>query len=188
MEEQTSWKGHAFTLLVFAGIVVLCSIFFILGMLVGRTQGQKTASTVAQPTQPDAKPTTADSRPDVTLDDTFRRSGPSSVLPAPGKPDPVPEPEPSPKSHSAADAPAVASPKAANAVNYQVGAVRKAEDAEKLLDEVKKKGFRAFILAPAADDPNPFFRVQVGPITDSVESQRIKKKLENAGYQPILKR
>ena len=33
MEEQTTWKGHTFTLLVFTGIVVLCSIFFILGML-----------------------------------------------------------------------------------------------------------------------------------------------------------
>jgi hypothetical protein len=26
MEEQTTWKGHTFTLLVFTGIVVLCSI------------------------------------------------------------------------------------------------------------------------------------------------------------------
>ena len=40
MEEQTTWKGHSLTLLVFAGIVALCSIFFILGMLVGRQQGQ----------------------------------------------------------------------------------------------------------------------------------------------------
>ena len=45
--EQTSWKGHTFTLLVFTGIVVLCSIFFILGMLVGRDQGQKIASSAA---------------------------------------------------------------------------------------------------------------------------------------------
>ena len=44
MEEQTTWKGHSLTLVVFAGIVVLCSIFFILGMLVGRQQGQKIAS------------------------------------------------------------------------------------------------------------------------------------------------
>ena len=43
MEEQTTWKGHTFTLLVFTGIVVLCSIFFILGMLVGRAEGQKVA-------------------------------------------------------------------------------------------------------------------------------------------------
>jgi hypothetical protein len=44
MEDQTSWKGHTFTLVVFTGIVVLCSIFFILGMLVGRAQAQKLVS------------------------------------------------------------------------------------------------------------------------------------------------
>ena len=38
MEDQTSWRGHSFTLLIFGGVVVLCSIFFILGMLVSRTQ------------------------------------------------------------------------------------------------------------------------------------------------------
>src|SRR5262245_35572118 len=45
MEEQTTWKGHTFTLLVFAGIVVLSAIFFILGMLVGRVQAQKISGT-----------------------------------------------------------------------------------------------------------------------------------------------
>jgi len=42
-ETTTSWKNHSFTMLVFGGIVVLCSIFFVLGMLVGRSQGQKIA-------------------------------------------------------------------------------------------------------------------------------------------------
>src|SRR5437867_2410008 len=44
MEEQTSWKGHTFTLMIFGGIVVLCSIFFVLGMLVGRAQSLKIAN------------------------------------------------------------------------------------------------------------------------------------------------
>src|SRR5215471_17643041 len=42
MEEQVTWKGQSFTLLVFGGIVFLCSIFFVLGMLVGRGQGKST--------------------------------------------------------------------------------------------------------------------------------------------------
>ena len=42
-ETTTSWRNHSFTLLVFGGIVVLCSIFFVLGMLVGRNQGQRIA-------------------------------------------------------------------------------------------------------------------------------------------------
>jgi cell division protein FtsN len=47
MEDQASWKGHSFTLLVFGGIVVLCSVFFALGMLVGRSQGQRAGEAAA---------------------------------------------------------------------------------------------------------------------------------------------
>ena len=54
--------------------------------------------------------------------------------------------------------------------------------------KVKKKGFRAFILAPASDDANRFFRVQVGPFADIIDAEEAKKKLESAGYQPILKK
>ena len=56
MEEPASWKGHGFTLLVFGGIVVLCSIFFVLGMLVGRDQGQRIAE-MAAADQANRKPT-----------------------------------------------------------------------------------------------------------------------------------
>jgi DedD protein len=42
-ETNTTWKNHSFTLLIFGGIVALCFIFFVLGMLVGRNQGQKIA-------------------------------------------------------------------------------------------------------------------------------------------------
>ena len=42
-ETNPTWKNHSFTLLIFGGIVALCSIFFVLGMLVGRNQGQKLA-------------------------------------------------------------------------------------------------------------------------------------------------
>ena len=47
-ETTTSWRNHSFTLLVFGGIVVLCSIFFVLGMLVGRNQGQRMAESSAE--------------------------------------------------------------------------------------------------------------------------------------------
>src|SRR5207237_7827209 len=73
-------------------------------------------------------------------------------------------------------------------LNYQIGAVRRSADADKLLNDVKKKGFKAFILAPSTDDANPFFRIQVGPFADMLEADEAKKKLESAGYQPILKK
>jgi cell division protein FtsN len=42
-ETNTTWKNHSFTLLIFGGIVALSLIFFVLGMLVGRNQGQRLA-------------------------------------------------------------------------------------------------------------------------------------------------
>src|ERR1051326_8976599 len=73
-------------------------------------------------------------------------------------------------------------------LNFQSGAVRKSRDADKLLADVKKKGFKAFIIAPSSDAVNPFFRIQVGPFADMIEADEAKKKLESAGYQPILKK
>jgi cell division septation protein DedD len=180
MEEQTTWKGHSLTLLVFTGIVVLCSIFFILGTLVGRVQAQKVGSNgaPAHATKIDAKPAVED-KPDFTFYEAVKKEAPATLQPAaesPAKVDPKPQAVP--------ETPA----KLENLVNYQIGAVRKSADAEKLLNQLKKKGFRSFILAPSSTDRNPFFRVQVGPFADPAEAQNVKKKLESAGYQPILRK
>jgi cell division septation protein DedD len=190
MEEQTSWKGHTFTLLVFAGIVVLCSIFFVLGMLVGRSQGQKMASSaIQQSVKTEAKPAAAEDKQDFTPYEATKKEDPVSLPSVPAKTAPeAPVVILPPKPERPQPAPPSAGAKAANAVNYQVGAVRQPADAEKLLSEVKKKGFHAFILPPAPDDPNPYFRVQVGPFADAIEAQNVKKKLEDAGYQVLLRK
>jgi cell division septation protein DedD len=204
MEDQTTWKGHTFTLLVFTGIVVLCSIFFILGMLVGRAQAQKLAAN-AQATSSaknDIKTSPkgeararqgeaiTDDKPDLTFFES--RKDDSTLQAAPFKPAPAPDSPPleTPKEKPAAAvrAPEKPTPAPTMAINWQIAAIRKDADAQKLLDQVRKKGFKAFILAPAEGDPNPYFRVQVGPFSDVAEAQDIKKKLEEAKYQPILKK
>ena len=189
MEDQTTWKSHTFTLLVFAAIVVLSSIFFILGMLVGRTQGQKIASSTSGETtlKVDAKPEPKEDKPDFTFYDAVKKEQPAVLEPVPVKPDPPVVTQAPPKANTKPEPPPVTS-RPLNVVNYQIAALRKSADAEKLLDEVKKKGFRGFILAPVARDPNPYFRVQVGPFADQIEAQDMKKRLESAGYQPILKK
>src|SRR5579883_1332869 len=86
MEDQTSWKSHTFTLLVFTGIVVLCSIFFILGMLVGRTQGQKIAlaASVSAAAKADAKQAAKeDTRPDLTFYDSVKQTDLAALEPPP---------------------------------------------------------------------------------------------------------
>lgn len=169
IEEQTTWKGHAFTLVVFSGIVVLCAIFFILGMLVGRTQGQKVATdevadAAAAETAAVAKTkaTAAAQPPELTFFESVDKNEPAPLEPQP--------------------------PRSRNAVNFQIAAVRQSADAENILNEVKQKGFRAFVLAPPPGGPNPYFRIQVGPFTDQAEVKSIKLKLESAGYKPIVKR
>ena len=54
-------------------------------------------------------------------------------------------------------------------------------EAERQVDDLKKKGFRAFMLTPTPEDPNPFYRVQVGA-ADPFEAGRLKEKLEAAGF------
>ena len=185
MEEQASWKGHTFTLLIFAGIVVLSSIFFILGMLVGRAQGQKLAA-AEKPAKAEAKAAAPEDKPSFTFYDAVKKDDPPPLDSGAAKPVPAPAPELSTPAPRTPEPEVTSRPE--NVLNYQVGAMRKAADAEKLLSEVKKKGFRAFILAPSASDANPFFRVQVGPFADSNEAQEVKKKLEAAGFSAILKK
>jgi cell division septation protein DedD len=193
MEDQTTWKAHSLTLIVFTGIVVLCSIFFILGMLVGRAQGQKLSGTlpIDTPLKLDAKAAAKEDDPAFTFYDTVKKETPTEFQPAAAKPEPEPLPvpaDPPKKQVPAAEPPLPPVAESGNAVNYQIGALRKQPDAERLLKEARKKGFRAFILMPVPGEANPFYRVQVGPIRDSVEAQAMKKRLESAGYQPILKK
>src|SRR6185369_17708315 len=95
---EQSWKGHSFTLLVFTGIVVLSSIFFILGMLVGRSQGQKIASTSASAAAAKADAKSAakeEDKTDFTFYDSVKKD-PPAALALTAKPEP-----PAPSAQSA---------------------------------------------------------------------------------------
>jgi cell division septation protein DedD len=163
MVETTSWKGHSFTLMVFAGIAILCAIFFALGMLLGQSQRVSDSASTGAP----AKPAPI-----------------GSEIPAsPRQEPPVPAPAADPVSPAGEES----SPRA-NITSFQIGALRQQSAAEKLFKEVQGKGFPAVILEPAAGDSNPMYRVQVGPYTDAAEAEIAKLKLESAGYKPIVKR
>ena len=95
MEEQTTWKGHSFTLLVFTGIVVLCSIFFILGMLVGRHAGAENRERRhcrSRATKTDATPSPSEEKPELTFlrvrwrKRNSRRSSRRPIRQRPGQP------------------------------------------------------------------------------------------------------
>src|SRR5450432_2495793 len=68
----------------------------------------------------------------------------------------------------------------------QVAAVSKEEDADALVDALKKKSYPAFVAAATPTDK--LSRVQVGPFGDIKEAEAMRTKLIGDGYNPILKK
>jgi DedD protein len=68
----------------------------------------------------------------------------------------------------------------------QVAAVSKKDDAQALVDALKKKQYLAFVASNSATDK--LFRVQVGPFTDIKDAETMRSRLINDGYSPILKK
>src|SRR5262245_19846373 len=132
MVEPTSWKGHSFTLMVFAGIVVLCSIFFILGMLVGRSPAQHppetaSAATSANASAVQAVPEAEDKKPELSFDDSALEKHQPVSDPPPPKPEPAPvRPQevkaPAPANKEASARATKEAPVPANVVNFQINA------------------------------------------------------------------
>jgi cell division septation protein DedD len=68
----------------------------------------------------------------------------------------------------------------------QVAAVSRQEDADALVDALKKKEYPAFVAASPTTDK--LFRIQVGPFTEVKEAEATRTRLVNDGYNPILKK
>ena len=68
----------------------------------------------------------------------------------------------------------------------QVAAVSKQDDAQALVDALKKKQYPAFTANTTPSDK--LFHVQVGPFADLKDAEATKAKLVSDGYNPILKR
>ena len=68
----------------------------------------------------------------------------------------------------------------------QVAAVSKQDDAEALVDALKKKEYPAFVASQATSDK--LFRVQLGPFAEVKEAEAMRTRLIGDGYSPILKK
>ena len=201
MEESTSWKNHSFTLLIFGGIVVVCSIFFALGMLVGRSQGRSIAETAFaeeaanQPATEDAagefplnyySETTSD-KPDLTLQPPDPPSAPRPDPPAATPPAPKPDATPASKSpakppaKSAGTAKAAASP-VVGQVYLQVRAYRNQKQAYVEQKQVQSKGFKVKVV-----QDGQVHRVLVGPYAKSAVNQA-RSDLKAKGYGDVVVR
>lgn len=191
--EITLGTGRMLTL--FFGLVLVCAGFFAIGFSLGRKAAvvgpgnvlaaqNRSPATVVRPTagknnqQP--TPTSNDfSFYKAVEQKTADGQPPTKETPAPPAATAPPDAAKSPDS-------ATPTPPPANAYYVQVAAVTRLEDADALVEALKKKQYPAFIAGNVAGDK--FYRVQVGPFTDIKDAELMRGRLTGDGYNPILKR
>jgi cell division septation protein DedD len=71
-------------------------------------------------------------------------------------------------------------------IMVQVAAVTKQEDAEALVNALRKKNYPVFMMGSTGTDK--LFHIQVGPFAELKEAEAMKSKLVGDGYNAIVKR
>lgn len=173
---------------LFFGLVVICGVFFGLGFSLGRNSAKSGLTLQETPaaSTPEAVggPKTAAGTPQRALpvDTSATQNSPTQLAPAPSV---VPSATSTGSGSPAPEMSSTASSTAAGGYTVQVAAVSKQEDAEALVDALKRKSYPVFIASAASDK---LFHIQVGPFADVKDAEAIKAKLLGDGYNPIVKR
>ena len=197
-EDTEITLGTGKLLVVFFGLVAICALFFALGYSLGRksepalaagpmpgsqllTGGRNSSSSAAPPMtfyknveQKNANAQLTPAADAETANGPGAKTG-ASTDSAGSNPAQTP-------ASNAAD-PATVLPTSGYFV--QVAAVTKQEDADALVDALKKKEYPAFVAQPTADK---LFRVQVGPYSDVKDAEAMRTRLISDGYSPIVKK
>jgi DedD protein len=192
--------GTGKLLALFFGLVIICAVFFSLGYTLGRKSEPVAAAapvpTVAkantpQPLQP--APTMSFYKSVEQKDANAQLSPASSDVsstPPANLPNEATESKGSPTGSAAS---AIASPSPADpmavptsAYYVQVAAVTKQEDADALVEALKKKDYPAFVAPNSTTDK--LFRIQLGPFADIKDAEGVRSRLINDGYNPIVKK
>ncbi|MBI2683046.1 MAG: SPOR domain-containing protein [Acidobacteriales bacterium] len=167
-------------LAIFFGMVVICGIFFSLGFAVGRNSSPAASAAVIDSAQVNpvsgngtAKPTAAGKTAEPSAADT---AGDMKVSQAPAG-------GAQPESAPASDGAKTVEPGAGYMV--QVAAVSKQEDADALVNSLRKKQYPVFIFN---NPTSKLFHVQVGPFANQKDAEAMKSKLSADGYNAILKK
>jgi DedD protein len=199
--------GTAKLLGLFFGLVIVCAVFFALGYTLGRkSDAGLTIPGTAVPLQAASngiKPTGSASpqpAPQMTFYKAVEQKDANPQLtptaPADGSsasPAEAAQTPPSSTGTSSSGTPAQTgnSPGPVGVLPVagyfvQVAAVSKQDDAEALVDALKKKQYPAFVASNSTTDK--LFRVQVGPFADIKDAEGMRSRLINDGYNPILKK
>lgn len=193
--------GTAKLLGLFFGLVIVCAVFFALGYTLGRKSDSGiAAASAAGPMTTSNGPKPAGSATQAAPSMTFykaveQKDANAQLTPAtsteatPANPAPLNQAPTSSSPTPTTQSPASPDPMAtlpASGYFVQVAAVSKQEDAEALVDALKKKQYPAFVAASSSTDK--LFRVQVGPFADIKDAEGTRARLINDGYSPILKK
>jgi DedD protein len=73
-------------------------------------------------------------------------------------------------------------------VSLQIAALKRLEDADQLMKNLRAKGYEVFLVRPSSASADQWIRVQVGPFSNETEAAKVKGQLQKDGYQPITKR
>ena len=180
-EDTEITLGTGKMLAIFFGLVALCAVFFAMGFSLGkstaRVAGGPEAPLPAVATiRPSANKQSA-TAPDLSF---YKNVAQKDAEPAPSEKAAQQTPD-----EPSATSPDSTSPPVMNGYYVQVAAVTKQEDAQALVEALKKKQYSAFSTSAANDK---LFHVQVGPFADIKEAEVTRAKLVGDGYNPILKK
>jgi DedD protein len=184
-EDTEITLGTGKMLALFFGLVALCAVFFATGFSLGRNSALRTTASETISPPPLATPvrSAALKAPSSTsASATEQVSKQSEDQPTDENPT-VSTPVPPPATGAVAPDPLTVP--VTNGYYVQVAAVSKPEDADALVDALKKKQYPAFSANVASDK---LLHVELGPYGDLKEAEGMRTKLISDGYNPILKK
>jgi DedD protein len=193
---------------LFLGVVLLCSVFFTLGYVMGHNQygGPVHAAdtpVIPPPVRPapvkakEAQPAAAPANTEwdfYAKKDTTRLEPPKDAAPAPSAiPAVATKTTGAPPAASTKPVAAPGKPLALyqppklpkGSLLLQVAALKRESDAMKMADEIQQKRQPAFVIMLPADG---LYHVQVGPYPDEKSAEAAKRSLEQIGFKSIIKR
>jgi DedD protein len=188
-EDTEITLGTGKMLLLFFGLVGLCAVFFGMGFSLGKNSAKPGDAQAAMGTSGPVRPTAvkaSDPRPssDLTFYKAVEQKDANAELTAKTADAPATTPAKTAAADSDAPPDPAALVPAQNNYFVQVAAVSKQEDADALVDALKKKQYAAFAATPG----DKLFHVQVGPFSDIKEAESARGQLVKDGYNPILKK
>ena len=184
--------GTGKLLVLFFSLVGVCALFFALGYTLGRkSEPALSAASPATPktTTAEPKPASSSAAPPMTFYKNVEQkdANPELTPATETKTDTTSQPANATTTQPAANSTPDASTTLPSPGYFvQVAAVSKQEDADALVDALKKKQYPAFVASTSAADK--LFHVQVGPYSDVKEAEAMRTRLVGDGYSPILKR